>query len=81
MSARALSAGDARMLFGRDKVLEFRAFVEESSCDGHPLLLSGSPGVGKTVLLDVQADWLRCVRSGGARRPLVSFQGLRASPA
>ena len=56
VSARASSTGDARMLFGRDKDLELlRAFVEESSCDGHALLLSRSPGVGKPVRLDAAA--------------------------
>jgi pimeloyl-ACP methyl ester carboxylesterase len=38
--------------FGRDKDLEvLHAFVDQSSSDGGAVMLSGAPGVGKTVLL------------------------------
>ena len=63
---------DATPLFGRDEDLELlRAFVESSSSDGDALLLSGAPGVGKTVLLDVVAAQaadagVRVLRAAGA---------------
>lgn len=63
---------DATPLFGRDEDLELlRGFVESSSSDGDALLLSGAPGVGKTVLLDVVAAQaadagVRVLRAAGA---------------
>ena len=52
------------MLFGRDKDLELlHAFVDRSSSDG-ALLMSGAPGVGKTVLLETVAT---CATDAGLR--------------
>jgi len=83
VSARASSPGDARMLFGRDKDLELlRAFVDEPSAHGHALLLSGAPGVGKTVLLDSAARHardvgMRVLRAAGTEFEAdLSFSGL-----
>ena len=74
---------DAPLLFGRDKDLELlHAFVDQSSSDGDALLLSGAPGVGKTVLLDAVAAHavdagLRVLRGGGAEFEAdLSFAGL-----
>jgi len=73
----------ATLLFGRDKDLELlHAFVDQSSSDGGALVLSGAPGVGKTVLLEAVADHsavagLRVLRAAGAEFEAdVSFAGL-----
>jgi DNA-binding CsgD family transcriptional regulator len=74
---------DATALFGRDKELEvLHAFVQQSSSDGDALLLSGAPGVGKTVLLDavaahVAGAGVRVLRAAGAEFEAdLSFAGL-----
>ena len=74
---------DATLLFGRDEDLELlHAFVDQSSSDGDALLLSGAPGVGKTVLLDVVAAHaadagVRVLRAAGAEFEAdLSFAGL-----
>jgi AAA ATPase domain len=73
----------ATLLFGRDKDLELlHAFVGQSSSDGGPLMLSGAPGVGKTVLLEAVAAYsadagLRVLRAAGAEFEAdLSFAGL-----
>ncbi len=73
----------ATLLFGRDKDLELlHAFVGQSSSDGGPLMLSGAPGVGKTVLLEAVAAYsadagLRVLRAAGAEFEAdFSFAGL-----
>ena len=73
----------AMLLFGRDKDLELlHAFVDQSSSDGGGLLLSGAPGVGKTVLLEAAAAHaadagLRVLRGAGAEFEAdLSFAGL-----
>ena len=70
-------------LFGRDEALELlRGFVVSSSSDGDALLLSGAPGVGKTVLLDAVAahaadGGVRVLRGAGAEFEAdLSFAGL-----
>ena len=74
---------DATLLFGRDKELELLdAFVDQSSSTGDAFLLSGAPGVGKTVLLDAAAahaaeGGVRVLRSAGAEFEAdLSFAGL-----
>ena len=74
---------DATLLFGRDKELELlHAFVDQSSSTGATFLLSGAPGVGKTVLLDAVAvhaadAGLRVLRAAGAEFEAdLSFAGL-----
>ena len=74
---------DATLLFGRDQELELlHAFVDQSSANGDALLLSGAPGVGKTVLLSAveahAADaGLRVLRAAGAEFEAdLSFAGL-----
>jgi len=73
----------ATLLFGRDKDLEvLHAFVGQSSADGGALVLSGAPGVGKTVLLEAVAAHsadagLRVLRAAGAEFEAdLSFAGL-----
>jgi hypothetical protein len=73
----------AALLFGRDKDLELlHAFVGQSSSDGGALVLSGAPGVGKTVLLEAVAAHsagagLRVLRAAGAEFEAgLSFAGL-----
>jgi DNA-binding CsgD family transcriptional regulator len=73
----------ATLLFGRDKDLELlHAFVGQSSSDGGALVLSGAPGVGKTVLLEAVAAHsadagLRVLRAAGAEFEAdLSFAGL-----
>jgi hypothetical protein len=62
----------ATLLFGRDKGLELlHAFVRQSSSDGGALMLSGAPGVGKTVLPGSRGALfgdagLRVLRAAGA---------------
>jgi DNA replication protein DnaC len=75
--------GRATVLFGRDKDLEFlHAFVDQSSSDGGAFVLSGAPGVGKTVLLEAVAAHsadagLRVLRAAGAEFEAdLSFAGL-----
>ena len=70
-------------LFGRDEDLELlHAFVDRSSSDGDALLLSGAPGVGKSVLLDAVAAHgagagVRVLRGAGAEFEAdLSFAGL-----
>src|SRR4029077_15252416 len=74
---------DAPLLFGRDKELELlHAFVDQSSSDGDALVLSGAPGVGKTVLLEAVAAHaadagLSVLRGAGAEFEAdLSFAGL-----
>ena len=74
---------DATALIGRDEDLELlHAFVNQSSSDGDALLLSGAPGVGKSVLLDAVAAHatdagLRVLRGAGAEFEAdLSFAGL-----
>ena len=74
---------DVTQLFGRDTELELlHAFVDESSSDGDAVLLSGAPGVGKTVLLDAAATYagdagVRVLRAAGAEfEAELSFAGL-----
>jgi DNA-binding CsgD family transcriptional regulator len=71
------------LLFGRDKDVELlHAFVDQSSSDGGALVLSGAPGVGKTVLLEAVAAHsadagLRVLRAAGAEFEAdLSFAGL-----
>src|ERR1700722_9766681 len=71
------------LLFGRDEDLELLlAFVDQSSSDGGALVLSGAPGVGKTVLLEAVAAHsaeagLRVLRGVGAEFEAdLSFAGL-----
>lgn len=65
-------SGSAEPLIGRAKDVEFfRSFVDKSAVQGGALLLSGDPGVGKTVLLDAAAAHAsavgtRVVRAAGA---------------
>jgi hypothetical protein len=73
----------ATPLFGRDKDLELlHAFADQSSSDGGALVLSGAPGVGKTVLLEAVAAHsadagLRVLRAAGAEFEAdLSFAGL-----
>jgi DNA-binding CsgD family transcriptional regulator len=73
----------ATLLFGRDRDLELlHAFVDQSSTDGGALVLSGAPGVGKTVLLEAVAAHsadagLRVLRAAGAEFEAdLSFAGL-----
>jgi hypothetical protein len=48
--------GAAGQLIGRDQDLGFiRSFVDRAAAGGGALLLSGDPGIGKTVLLDAAA--------------------------
>jgi DNA-binding CsgD family transcriptional regulator len=70
-------------LVGRDADLEVvAAFLDEASADGAALLISGEPGVGKTVLLDAaqkvaSAAGMRVLRAGGVEfEAEVSFSGL-----
>jgi DNA-binding CsgD family transcriptional regulator len=62
----------AEPLIGRANDVEFfRSFVDRSAAQGGALLLSGDPGVGKTVLLDAaaahaMAAGMRVVRAAGA---------------
>ena len=74
---------DGTLLFGRDKDLELlHEFIEQTSADGDALLLSGAPGVGKTVLLDAAATHatdtgVRVLRASGAEFEAdLSFAGL-----
>ena len=73
----------ATLLFGREKDLELlHAFVGRSSSDGGALVLSGAPGVGKTVLLEAVAAHsadagVRVLRAAGAEFEAdLSFSGL-----
>jgi DNA-binding CsgD family transcriptional regulator len=65
-------SGSAEPLIGRDRDVGFlRAFVDQSAVGGGALLLSGDPGVGKTVLLDAAATHAtaagtRVMRAAGA---------------
>ena len=72
----------ATLLFGRDKDLELlHAFVRQSSSDGGALMLSGAPGVGKTVLLEAVAPY-SAMRVSACCVPLVrSSRRTSASPA
>ena len=70
-------------LIGRGKDIEFLcAFADGAAVDGSALLLTGDPGVGKTVLLDVTATHAagsgsRVLRGTGAQFEVnVSYAGL-----
>lgn len=57
--------GDSVPLIGRDEELWYlHDFVDQVRTDGRSLLLSGDPGVGKTVLLEAAA---RYARANGVR--------------
>jgi DNA-binding CsgD family transcriptional regulator len=83
MGADALPGEAAGSLFGRAGNLRFiTAFVDQAAVSGGALLLSGEPGVGKTVLLDAAAEHARAtgsrvLRAAGAEfESAVSFAGL-----
>ncbi|GAA1191432.1 AAA family ATPase [Pseudonocardia alaniniphila] len=70
-------------LVGRERELErIRSFLARAAADGDALLLSGEPGVGKTVLLDAAAQeasaaGARLLRAAGAEFGAdVTFAGL-----
>ncbi|MEU5786321.1 AAA family ATPase [Micromonospora purpureochromogenes] len=70
-------------LFGRDDDIEMiHSFVERAAVSGGPLVLFGSPGVGKTVLLEAaaaqaEAAGMLVVRGVGAEfEGEISFAGL-----
>ena len=70
-------------LVGRERELErIRSFLARAAADGDALLLSGEPGVGKTVLLDAAAEeasaaGTRLLRAAGAEFEAdVAFAGL-----
>ena len=74
---------DATLLFGRDRDLEvLHDFIDQASADGGALLLSGAPGVGKTVVLDAAATHatetgVHVLRAAGAEfEANLSFAGL-----
>ena len=70
----------ATLLFGRDKDLELlHAFVRQSSSDGGALMLSGAPGVGKTVLLEAVAPY-SAMRVSACCVPLVRSSSPTPSP-
>ena len=71
------------MLFGREAELaRIREFVARAATDGEALVLSGEPGVGKTVLLDAAAQFaqrsgMRVLRASGVEfEAAVSFSTL-----
>ena len=76
------SGGQPPELLGRDEdVTVIRAFIDQVPARGGALLISGEPGVGKTVLLDAAArtaaaDGIRVLRAAGAEFEDVSFSGL-----
>ena len=56
-------------LIGRDRDLGFlREFVRQATAGGGALFLSGDPGVGKTALLNVLADYAAAAGTDGAAR-------------
>jgi DNA-binding CsgD family transcriptional regulator len=70
-------------LFGRHQELKFiRSFLGQAAAEGSALLLSGEPGVGKTVLLDAAAQaasaaGVQVLRAAGVQfEASVSFSGL-----
>jgi DNA-binding CsgD family transcriptional regulator len=70
-------------LVGRERELErVRSFLARAAADGDAMLLSGEPGVGKTVLLDTAAEeasaaGARLLRAAGAEFGAdVAFAGL-----
>jgi hypothetical protein len=74
---------EADTLVGRGEEFALvRAFLDRAARDGDALLLSGDPGVGKTVLLDAVADaasvaGTRVLRTGGVEFEAgMSFSGL-----
>jgi DNA-binding CsgD family transcriptional regulator len=75
--------GVAEGLVGRGRELDLlRSFLERAAVDGEAFLLSGEPGVGKTVLLDAAADAAstagsRLLRAAGVEFEVdVGFSGL-----
>jgi hypothetical protein len=76
-------SGPAGHPIGRDHDLGLiRELVDEAMVSGGALLLSGDPGVGKTVLLDAAAEQahgagMRVVRAAGVEfESTISFAGL-----
>src|SRR4029450_1001321 len=78
--------GDSReagQLVGRESVMErIRAFLATARTDGEAMLVTGEPGVGKTVLLDAASDAasalaMRTLRAAGVQFEAgTSFSGL-----
>ncbi|WP_433557525.1 helix-turn-helix transcriptional regulator [Pseudonocardia xinjiangensis] len=80
----ARRSGVAGSLVGRTRELDrIRSFLDRAATGGEALLLSGEPGVGKTVLLDAAAETAsasgtRLLRAAGAEfETAVAFSGLR----
>ena len=82
MSDGAPAGKVPRPLIGRNDDREYlTAFADRAAVSGGALLLSGEPGVGKTVLLDAAAHaaatGTRVLRAVGAEfESAVSFAGL-----
>jgi DNA-binding CsgD family transcriptional regulator len=74
---------DAGQLVGRESVMErIRAFLAAARAHGEALLVTGEPGVGKTVLLDTASEaaaalGMRILRAAGVQFEAgTSFSGL-----
>jgi DNA-binding CsgD family transcriptional regulator len=62
-------------LVGRERELELiRSFLARAAADGDALLLSGEPGVGKTVLLDAAAEQASASGTGLLRAAGAEFE-------
>lgn len=75
--------GELRHLVGRESEMErIRTFLAAARTDGEALLVTGEPGVGKTVLLDAASEaasslGLRILRAAGVQFEAgTSFSGL-----